>query len=343
MLARILGSVARQESEHSAERRKRANEQKAAAGKWVSANRCFGYTQDGKVREPEASMVRQAVADALAGKSMKQIAREWNAAGVTGSRGHKFTATNVRRLLVNPRYAAINVHNGREVGPGDWEPIIDVDTHKGLVAHLSDPSRIICTSFEKKYVGSGTYRCGVCGSVLRHAVAGGRNAGQRKYECRESNSHVVISGAPLDEYVEKVVLKVLSGTDIRQRIGAAKDIDADGLHAKRAGLQARLDELAGMFAEGAIDASQLRRGTSDLRTQLSGVDNVLAELARTSPVAKVLTDGDDLPRTWEQSSPDIKGKIIDELMVVTVHKATRKGGPGFDYGRVHIEPKDGQQ
>ncbi len=206
------------------------------------------------------------------------------------------------------------------------------------MAFLNDPSRIICTSFEKNYAGSGVYRCGVCGSVLRHAVAGGRNSGQRKYECRQSNSHVVISGAPLDELVEAVLLKLLSDSDIHRRIGNTSDVDVDALHSQRATLQARLDELATMFADGAIDGGQLRRGTSDLRKQLAAVDSVLAELARTSPTAKLLADGDDVTRSWRESSSDIKGKIIDELMTVTVNKATRKGGPGFDPGRVDIEP-----
>ena len=40
-----------------------------------------------------------------------------------------------------------------------------------LVAFLSDPSRIVCTSFEKKYMGSGVYVCGLCGAPMRHAVA----------------------------------------------------------------------------------------------------------------------------------------------------------------------------
>jgi site-specific DNA recombinase len=338
MVATLLGGVAVQESEHKGERQKIANLQRANAGHWVSANRPFGYTQAGVPLEPEATMVRQAAVDVLAGKSIKQIAREWNDAGVVGSRGRPFTAPNVRRLLVNPRYAALNVYNGKLIGPGSWDAIIDVDTHRGLVAFLSDPSRVICTSFEKKYMGSGVYLCGVCGSVLRHAVAGGRNAGQRKYECRESNAHVVVSAEPVDKLVEAAVLKLLSRSEISKRIGHAENIvDVAALHSKRSALQARLDDLAAMFAEGVIDGSQLRRGSSDLRAQLVGVDATLAELARTSPVAKLKSAQGKVEDAWAASSPDIKGKIISELMVVTVNKATRKG-PGFVSDRVDIEP-----
>ena len=49
MLARILGSVARQEVEHKGERQRRANEQRRAAGKWVRTGlRKFAYTHDGQ-------------------------------------------------------------------------------------------------------------------------------------------------------------------------------------------------------------------------------------------------------------------------------------------------------
>lgn len=338
MVARILGSVARQESEHTAERRKRANAQKAANGTWQTANRPFGYTQHGDPLEPEATMLRTAVIDVLAGKSIKQVAREWNSSGITGTRGNKFTSPNVRRILANPRNAGLLVHNGKVVGPGKWTPLVDADTYRGLMALLSDRSRVICTSFEKKYQGSGVYRCGVCGGPLRHAEAGGRNAGTRKYECRESNSHVVITGTKTDEYVDAVVLKVLSDNDIHKRLGVRQDVDVELLHAQRTALQTKLDELAGMFAEGAIDGSQLRKGTAKLRTQLSGVNTALADLARTSPTAKLLETAQTVGAAWDAASADVRGKVIDELMTVTVNKSTRKGGP-FDYGRVQIEPR----
>jgi DNA invertase Pin-like site-specific DNA recombinase len=337
MMARILGSVARAESEHKGERQRRANAQKADAGRWQTGNRTFGYTMTGEPLEPEATAVRTAAADVLTGKSISQVAREWNAKGLNGTRGRPWNAPSVRRALVNPRYAALKVHQGKVVGPGKWEPLIDPDTHRGLVAFLSDPSRIICTSFEKKYMGSGVYVCGVCGGIMRHAVPGGKKPGGRRYECKD-NQCVVRIGQPLDAYVEMLVLGKLTETDIRNRLAKRDDVDVDALHTRRAALAARLDDLAAMFAAGEVDASQLRRGTSDLRTQLAGVDNVLAELARTSPAVLLLDgDPDELQQRWDAASPDIKGKIIDELMRVVVHPARR--GKGFDPSYITIEPK----
>lgn len=68
----------------------------------------------------------------------------------------------------------------------------------------------------------------------------------------------------------------------------------------------------------------MRRGTGDLRTQIAGVDSVLADAARTSPVAGLLADGrDNVKEHWERLSADMRGKIVDELMTVTVMPAPR--------------------
>ena len=107
-------------------------------------------------------------------------------------------------------------------------------------------------------------------------------------------------------------------------------VDVDGLHTQRAAMQARLDDLAAMFADGAIDASQLRRGTSDLRTQLAGIDNTLGELSRRSPVADLIAAGDKLQEHWDKLSPDMKGKVVQEIWSVTVQPG-RRGAKAFDY------------
>ena len=144
----------RQESEHKGERQRRANVQKAAAGKWQTANRAFGYTMTGEPLEPEATAFRTAVADVLAGKSIRGVAAEWNAAGSARPRWRApprsatarstsspetWNSPRVRRLLVNPRYAGLKVHRGKVIGKGDWTPLIDEDTHRGLVAYLTRP------------------------------------------------------------------------------------------------------------------------------------------------------------------------------------------------------------
>jgi len=351
MMARILGSVARAEGEHKGERQKRANAQKATAGKWQTANRCFGYTMTGEPLEPEATALRTAVADVLNGKSIRKVAMEWNAAGLKTTLAGKERRSNgetkintgewnsprVRRLLMRPRYAGLKVHRGNVIGKGDWTALIDEDTHHGLVAYLSDPARVKNTSFERKYIGSGVFICGRCGGPMRAAFPGGKSAA-RTYECK-AHQHVVRRGKPLDEYVETVVLGYLSDPETRQRLAVmlhgGERVNVEELHTRRAALSARLEDLAAMFAAGDIDGAQLRRGTNELRTQLAGVNQVLGELSRRSPVADIL-GADDPVEYWHKQSMDMKGKVLQEICTVTVQPAQR-GTRSFDYDLIDID------
>ena len=286
MVARILGSVARQESEHSSERRKRANVQRAASGQWVVARRPLGYTLDGTPREPEASAIRQAITDVLAGKSVRAVTREWNERGLeTAGSAKKWRSPMVRRVLMNPRYAALVVHQGKVVGPGKWKALIDEDSHHGIVAYLSDPSRIGYLGFERKYQGSGVYICGECGEALAtFSPAGGR---PRAYAC--SHRHVRRQGEALDAYVDTVVVEWLSRADIGKFLEGSS-VDTARLHAQRTALRIRMDELAALFAEGAITAPQLKRGTAQLSNALDSLESELAAGTQGSPVA-ALMDG----------------------------------------------------
>ena len=88
----------------------------------------------------------------------------------------------------------------------------------------------------------------------------------------------------------------------------------------------RLEDLGELFAAGAIGAKQLRCGSGDLRTQIAGMDTVLAEAAQTGPVAALALAADEdttLIDHWGAVSPDIQGKVIAELMDVVVHPALR--------------------
>ena len=133
-----------------------------------------------------------------------------------------------------------------------------------------------------------------------------------------------------------VVLRRLSQPDAHLLL-ADKRTDIPALQTQRNGLQARLDELAGMFAEGVIDASQLRRGTSGLRVKLAGVDSQLADAARIDPVAGLIAERDQVQAHWESVSPAIRGQIVDALLTVTIMPRPR--GSGFDPAHVRIEWK----
>jgi site-specific DNA recombinase len=379
MVARILGSVARQESEHHAERRVSACEQKAKTGRWETANRPFGYGATAKCRdaecgcgayhdvgvpgeplEPEASALIKAVDDVLEGKSIQQVAREWNEAGLTTTRAGRYfkqrgkeyvvdgawRAPKVRRVLVNPRYAGLKVHHGkvvevdvdgkRERVKGGWKPLIDVNTHDRLVAHLTDPARITTTSWERRYPGSGVYLCGVCGGTMKSDRSGGPVA-RSSYACR-AKGHVLRNAANLDDHVANVVL---------ERLGDAKLVIARGgddvgkLQDARAGWVAKLDQLVDLLDDGTLDGPKAREKAAGYRSEIAKIDRRLAAALRTSPTAKLLAAGEDIRQRWEGMDATLRSQVIDELVVVRVLPAKR--GRGFDADAVEIRWKtDGE-
>jgi site-specific DNA recombinase len=343
MNARILGSVARQESEHASERRRRAYVQKATAGTWQTANRPFGYTMAGVPLEPEATALRTAVTDVLAGKSISAVAREWNATGIPTTLGKtNWNSPRVRRLLVNPRYASIKTHHGAEITTGNWEPLIDVGIHRGLVAMLSDPARVICTSFERKYQGSGVYRCGyvhddgtTCGSPMRAAQP---SDGKRSYVCRKT-AHILRQGAPLDEYVDMVVIERLSRPGVRLSMEDGNDIDVVAVEAERTALQESLDGMGVLLLRKVMTEAAVERAAVEAKKMMAVLDVQLAAAARVSPVAKIVKDGPaNVARNWGRATPDERGKVIDELMTVSVLKSPR-GTRGFHKEYIGIEWK----
>ena len=261
MVARILGSVARQESEHHSERRRAANMQRAEFGAWQAQSRTFGYTQDGTPLEPEATAYRQAVTDVLRGKSIRSIVIEWNKRGLKTTKGNPWRSPRLRRLLVNPRYAGIVVHRGKvmEGVESSWTPLIDKTTHRGLVAYLSDPARVTNTSFERKRIGTGVYRCGLCGGPMKATVPTPPKKWQ--YQCRD-HGHVVRSGQPVDDLVENAVLERLSQPDARLVLNTP-DVELGALTVQRAALVETYDQLSTLLVEGVLDGPMARKNAAD--------------------------------------------------------------------------------
>ncbi|SPM43633.1 recombinase [Mycobacterium numidiamassiliense] len=342
MLAQILGSVQEQESAHHSERRKSAYVQRAELGVFHNqGNRSFGYTRDGQPIEPEATMYRDAVADLLEGTSLRAIARQWNASGVTTTvagatrklKGKEYvvkgvwSSTRIRRLLLNPRYAGIKTHLGKEVETqANWTPLIDEETYRRVVAELSDPTRLKVTSFEKKHVGSGVYVCGVCGAPMQISFPGpGRSQG-RKYVC-SAHSCVIRGGDPVDDYVENLVVERLSRPDAGLLI-AERGVDVGKLQDQRAGWVTKLDRLVDLLDDGTLDGPKARRRAAEYKAEINKIDSQLAQAARTSPTAALLAAGKELRMRWPKLTAGVRGEIISEIATVTINRCGK--GKRFD-------------
>jgi DNA invertase Pin-like site-specific DNA recombinase len=181
MQARIVGAVARNESEHKAERLRRKHEELAASGKPHGGVRPFGYDASGmKIVKAEARIICELRDRLFAGESYRSMCLDLNGRGVTTAQGHVWHASNLRKMLTGPRLAALRVHQG-EVLDGvaaTWPAIISKDDHRRIVK-ISE-ARGGKVGRPPTYVLSGLLICGRCGEKLR---SGGPGNGTRAWVC----------------------------------------------------------------------------------------------------------------------------------------------------------------
>ena len=310
--ATMFASISRYEVERSAERLKSAKAQQAREGKFRGGPRPFGYLDGGiELHVDEADRLRAAAEHLLAGGSLMSVTRRWNDEGFTTARGARWTVTALRKVLTRGRNAGLVEQGGVVVGDAKWPPIFDVETLNAIRAIVADPRRRTAVSYVRVHQGSGIYRCGKCGGPLKVF----KGSGGRDYRCVET-PHLSARQDPLDGYVTDLVVARLSRPDAQLLI-SRPGIDVAALRARREGLQARKDELAALFAAGAVDGSQLSRGSSDLQRDIDSVERELAAARQESPLADAVESA-DIAAYWTNASADTRSKIIDALMNVTV-------------------------
>lgn len=98
MLARILTSVAAQESEMKGERVRASRRREAAAGKAHGALG-YGYDKHQNIVLAEAAVIKEAAERVLAGDALNSIARDLNERGVPTSAGDRWDARRVEVVM----------------------------------------------------------------------------------------------------------------------------------------------------------------------------------------------------------------------------------------------------
>jgi site-specific DNA recombinase len=334
MVARQLGAVARYEVEHMAERQQRARLQAVTDGRWTGGRRPYGYAADGiTVMEAEAAVVREVAHQVLAGVSLRRICAELNARGVRTSTGKAWQQTSLRTVLLRPRNAGLMQHRGQVVGPANWPAILEEDTWRAVVAVLTDSGRRTQTTTARRWLLSKIAVCGVCGAPVKSTSTSGRTV----YAC-SSGKHVVRDAAKVDAFVEQVILERLSRPDARELLVPDKKVDTTALHGRDTALRERLDELGRMFADGEIDARQLREGTERIRTQRADISAQLADAGRGSVLAGV-ADAPDPAAVWQGLDLDRRRAVVDVLVQVVILPGRRGRRPGWAAGEDYFDPR----
>lgn len=331
LVGRILASVARSEIEVKARRHRDAQAQAAAEGRRVGGRRPFGYEQDGMtIRPREAAAIRQGFEDILAGLPLAEIARRWNSLGLR-SQSREWSWDNVRVVLLNPRYAGLRAHKGEVVGPAVWDALVPEETWRAAVGVLKDPARrrgagpkrpltgiALCgypyRSWDEWKEDSGAQACGA------HLHAGGAARKYKMYRCSGTMGHIGRKSEPVEEYITEVVFGRLLQPDAVGFLVDDDRPDVGELRVEAMSLRQRLDDLAGLFAEGALTGAQLREGTARARRRLEEIELLMADAGRVDVLGDLVRapDRDAMAELWEEYSVARRAAVVDTLMEVWV-------------------------
>lgn len=337
LVARQMAAVARYEVEHSIERQRRAKLQAATDGRWKGGRRPYGFEADGvTVRPDEAAEVLRMSEAVLAGTSLRSLAADMNSRGLVTSTGRPWRQDSVRRVLMRARNASLMEHRAEIVGPASWPPIVPEPMWRGVVAVLSDPTRRTQWSSARRWMLSGLALCGVCGSPLICTLLATTRRAVPSYVCKAGKC-VVRNAAALDEAVTAVVVARLSRPDAAELLAAEAGADTSALHLEAVAVRERLDGLAAAYADGAVDARQLRAGSDRLRARLVEIEHELGELSRGS-VLSGLVGVPDVAAEWGRLDLDRRRAVIDALMTVVVKRAPRGRPKGWRPGESYFDP-----
>jgi DNA invertase Pin-like site-specific DNA recombinase len=338
MVADIMATTARHEIEVKSDRQKRANLQRAKAGKPHTTKRAFGYEKDGiGIVHSEAELIAWGYSQLIAGASLQSIARRWNAQEAWTTAGGRWTGDAVRQTLLNPRYMGHRYYNGEFVAKAVWEPVVSEDIFEAAKAILLDPQRETAKDRATKYLLTAIAECGKCDDGTKVATHR-TQVGKRNYRCRLTR-HLSRSAEPIDEFVEAVIIERLSRPDAAELLTPTTPAaDVAALRDESNVQRARIDEAASLFAQGNIQALQLQTITATCEQRIKELEQQIADTVSQSPLT-TLIGVDDVAATWDELDLSIQREIVRTLFDRIVIGPGKRGARVFDPATVRIEWK----
>jgi site-specific DNA recombinase len=329
MTARVVGAVARAESEHKSERIKRQREQAASRGEYHGGGRAYGYESDGVTIVPdEAAMIREAAQRVFAGESIRSIAIDWNSRQVPTARGKPWQTTSLRGMIAGPRIAGRRVLRGEDAGPAVWPPIISHDDHLRIVATLGNP-RVTTRGRPPTHLLTGMLRCGLCGARLASNTTKAR--GQR-FICnpgpgRPGCGRIAIAAHNVDTLITEAVLTRLDSPTLAHALREDATGNDHGTVNELAALQAQLEALDhDFYVEGLINRKRWLTVTQALEAKTDAIRNTLARQTRTLAIAPYSGPNGALRNAWPDLAIDKQRAILRTLIDhITIKPAVRTG------------------
>ncbi|MBI8988438.1 recombinase family protein [Corynebacterium meridianum] len=274
----------------------------------------------------------------------------------------EWSPSTVLGILRNPRYAQMSTYTPKKAQPdggrrrtwraqilrddagepirGQWDAIVDDETWWRAQSILDDTERITNTSgsTKRKHLGSGLYRCGICGAKVTGAPRGYRCA---QHVERDDDGTVVVpslmrSGAQIDSFVIGLIAERLRRPDaLRKESLTDQNTATSGVAAAISEQRARILRAQHDYDEEIIEGRDLKRirdAAEDRIAQLEAERRLSGQAAELAPVL----GADDPSEAFLNASLAVQRRVIDALVTVKLLPQPR-GKKGFNPDSVVIE------
>jgi len=336
-IARIVGAIARKDSDDASVRLRRKHAELAAAGKLAGGGpRPFGYQADRITVDPtEAAYVREMATRVLAGDSLRSVAVDFGARGIRTSQGNEWDSSGIKRVLMSARYSGRREHAG-EFFDAVWEGIITPEQSDRLRRLLGSRKRTSRRAPRRYLLTGGLLRCGRCGAPM---VARPNAKGDRRYVCAKGPGQsgcgrMSAVAEPLEGLVAGAVLLRLDSPALAAALvdSRAQQSELGELHDQVADDQAMLDGLAADYANRQITRSEWMTAREPIQGRIDAARRRLSRLSTTAPIDEYVGHTDLLRAAWS-GLPLSRQQSIVRVLVDHVVANPAKPGLGFDPGR----------
>jgi DNA invertase Pin-like site-specific DNA recombinase len=336
--ARILGAVAKKESDDKSRRIRRKHEELAVNGKVSGGgSRPYGYNDDRRtLRASEAAIVRECARRFLAGESIRSIASDLNERGIPTVGGGAWSPQTLRRMLGSARIAGQREHKGEIVAKAEWRPIISRSDSAKIRAKLADPERRTNKS-ARRYLLVRLLKCGLCGEYL---VSRPRSDGQRRYACAAGPGfsgcgHLYVTAAEAEAWVLDACFYRLDSPELAAAMsGAADDPEAARWQQEADDAEAQLQELATAYAAREIGMPEWRTARVPIEQRRTHARKQLAKATRTTVLDGYVGNADALRADWEALDLTRQHAIVAALVDHVSVAPGRRGYNRFDESRL---------
>jgi site-specific DNA recombinase len=339
LTARMLGGLARYESDHKSERIRRKHEEIAANGRVSGGgSRPYGYEADKlTVRAAEAAIIRECAKRLLAGEPVLSIARDLNERGVTSASGGAWSPQSLRRMLASPRIRGQRIHHGEIVAKAVWPAIISAKDGAKIRALLANPERRT-NKAARRYLLGGLLVCSHCGERL---VARPRSGGQRRYACAKGPGFsgcgkTYITADDVELLVTEAVLHRLDSAALQRTLERKqrKQPDAQRWLSEMEQAQAQLVELAAAYGNRELSMDELRAARKPIEQRLTNARKQLTKVSRSSVIDRYIGNGTGLRAEWDSLDLSQQHAIVAAVIDSVIVGPARRGYNRFDESRL---------